>query len=65
MSIPSPQPPFVFLETSGADEYELCLYVAGDSPRSKTARRNLDAICQQYLRGRHTVTVVDLQHHPE
>ena len=54
------------LEVSGpAAEYELCLYVAGDSPRSTNARRNLDAICQQYLLGRHTLTVVDLQQHPE
>jgi len=45
--------------------YELHLYVAGAAPRSQTARRNLEAICQQYLAGRYTLTVVDLHQQPE
>lgn len=43
----------------------MCLYVAGESPRSNNARRNLDAICQQYLPSRHTLTVVDLHQQPQ
>ena len=65
MSFSSPQPPFFFPETAGAPAYEVCLYVAGDSPRSRSALRNLEAICQQHLLGRYTLTVVDLHQHPE
>ena len=44
---------------SAQAEYELHLYIKGGSPRSQDAQRNLNAICQQYLSGRHTLTVVD------
>lgn len=59
-SLPLPEP-----ATAGQPEYELHLYVTGTSARSQAPRRHLDAICQQYLVGRHTLTVVDLQQQPE
>jgi circadian clock protein KaiB len=34
-------------------------------PRSRNARRNLEALCEHYLPGQHTITVVELQRHPE
>jgi circadian clock protein KaiB len=52
-------------DAAGQPVYDLYLYVAGAAPRSQTARRNLEAICQQHLAGRHTLTVVDLHHQPE
>jgi len=45
--------------------YELHLYVVGVAPRSENARRNLESICQQYLAGRYTLTIVDLHQQPE
>ncbi|UOG77666.1 circadian clock protein KaiB (plasmid) [Hymenobacter tibetensis] len=69
--LPSPpQPPLFSVDAAGSEqpelpEYELQLYVAGTAGRSATARRHLEAICHQYLRGRYTLTIVDLHHHPE
>ena len=63
MACPSLQSPFILAATTGP-EYELVLYVAGDSPGAATARRNLAALCQQYLPGRYSLEVVDLQQHP-
>lgn len=44
----------------GAGEYALCLYVAGSTPQSTRAIKNLKAICEAHLRDRYTLTVVDL-----
>ncbi|WP_375435009.1 circadian clock KaiB family protein [uncultured Hymenobacter sp.] len=46
-------------------EYELQLFIAGASLRSDAALRNVQAICAQHLSGRHSLTVIDLQKHPE
>jgi circadian clock protein KaiB len=40
--------------------YVLCLYVAGSTPQSGRAIKNLKAICDAYLKGRYLLTVVDL-----
>ncbi|MGI4884120.1 MAG: circadian clock KaiB family protein [Janthinobacterium lividum] len=45
-------------------EYELELFVAGDSPHGALALRNLQALCAQHLAGRYTLTVVDLHQDP-
>jgi circadian clock protein KaiB len=44
----------------GAGEYVLWLYVAGSTLQSTRAIKNLKAICENYLLGRYTLTVVDL-----
>jgi circadian clock protein KaiB len=43
-----------------APEWNLSLYVAGLSPRSRRAFRNLQRICKQYLAGRYHIKVIDL-----
>lgn len=43
----------------------LRLYVAGGTPRSLRATKQLRAICAEYLEGRHDLTVVDLHDMPE
>lgn len=43
----------------------LRLYVAGNTPQSSRAIRNLKAICETNLRGRYVLTVVDLYAQPE
>jgi circadian clock protein KaiB len=41
-------------------EYVLCLYVAGSTPQSSRAIKNLKTICEEHLKGRYALTVVDL-----
>jgi circadian clock protein KaiB len=43
----------------------LRLYVAGSTPQSTRAIRNLRAICEANLQGRYVLTVVDLYAQPE
>ncbi|UPL47747.1 circadian clock KaiB family protein [Hymenobacter sublimis] len=46
-------------------EYELHLFVVGSTAKSLRALANIQRICAQYLSGRHTLDVVDLNEHPE
>jgi len=45
--------------------WELRLYVAGETEKSKTALANLQAICDEHLPGRYQVEVVDLLKNPQ
>ncbi len=40
--------------------YSLRLYVAGQTPKSVTALRNLKRICEEYLAGAYTIEIIDL-----
>jgi circadian clock protein KaiB len=44
--------------------WQLCLYVAGQSPKSLRAFANLKALCEQHLRGRYEIEIIDLVDHP-
>jgi len=44
-------------------DYELKLYVAGQTPKSRTAIHNLKRLCETHLAGRYTIEVV--RHLPE
>ena len=46
-------------------EYDLRLYVAGQSPRAIAALANLRKICDEHLEGRYRVEVIDLLEHPQ
>jgi circadian clock protein KaiB len=46
-------------------EYQLRLYVAGQSARSLLALANLKKFCKQYLDGRYEVEVIDLLEKPQ
>ena len=51
----------------GSDEpgrWNLRLYVAGQTPRSLTAFKNLKDICEEYLKGQYHIEVVDLMENP-
>src|SRR5918911_2214758 len=50
----------------GADEaqWNLRLYVAGQTPRSLTAFKNLKQICEEYLKGEYHIEVIDLMENP-
>jgi circadian clock protein KaiB len=57
----SAEPP----EDVASDVWNLRLYVAGDSPKSKTALQNLQRLCDKYLEGKYRIEVVDLKLRPE
>ena len=44
--------------------YVLHLYVAGLSPRSQQAIRNLKRICDEHLRGRYRLVIKDIYRNP-
>lgn len=45
--------------------YELRLYVAGQTPKSVTAFSNLKKYCEEYLKGRYKIEVIDLLKNPQ
>lgn len=45
--------------------YALRLYVAGQTPKSLAAIRNLTLICESHLAGRYTIEIVDLRVNPQ
>jgi circadian clock protein KaiB len=51
--------------TDTVPEWQLRLYVAGGTPRSTTALRNLRVLCETHLAGRYTIEVVDLLVNPQ
>jgi circadian clock protein KaiB len=44
--------------------WNLRLYVAGQTPRSLTAFKNLKGICEEYLKGKYYIEVIDLMENP-
>ena len=53
------------LGTDPNAQYALRLYVAGQTPKSLAAIRNLTALCESHLAGRYTIEVIDLRVHPQ
>jgi circadian clock protein KaiB len=45
--------------------WELRLYVAGNTPKSVTALKNLKRYCETHLAGQYTIEVIDLLVHPQ
>lgn len=50
---------------SEAEEYNLRLYVAGQTPKSLAAIANLRSICEKHLAGRYSIDVIDLLVSPQ
>jgi len=46
------------------ESWHLRLYVAGQTPKSIAAFANLKKICDEHLKGRYTIEVVDLLENP-
>lgn len=44
--------------------WKLRLYVAGQTPKSIRAFDNLKVLCEQHLKGRYQIEVIDLLEHP-
>ncbi|UOQ99030.1 circadian clock protein KaiB [Hymenobacter sp. 5317J-9] len=47
------------------ETWELRLYVAGQTPKSVTAVANLRKYCEQHLKGRYKLEVIDLLVNPQ
>lgn len=51
-------------QNTAEGHWNLRLYVAGQTPRSITAFKNLKDICEEYLKGKYQIEVVDLMENP-
>jgi circadian clock protein KaiB len=61
---PTPEP----LETARPQDpeiWDLRLYVAGKTAKSVAAFENLERLCEEHLRGKYKIEVVDLLVHPQ
>ena len=47
------------------ERYVLRLYVTGMTPRSTAALTTIKELCEQHLKGRYELEVVDIYQHPE
>ena len=48
------------LEQKKTEYYVLRLYIAGNNPRSRMAVENVKKICEESLRGRYTLEIIDI-----
>lgn len=48
-----------------AETWELRLYVAGNTPKSIQTFKNLKAICEEHLKGKYRIEVIDLLDNPK
>ena len=51
--------------SSEVEVWILKLYVAGQSPKSVTAFRNLKKICEEHLEGKYQIKIIDLLENPQ
>ena len=51
--------------TDSEEHYLLRLYVTGMTPRSTEAFASIKAICEERLRGRYELEVIDIYQHPQ
>ena len=49
----------------GEDKWELRLYVAGKTTKSVAAIKNLNKLCEEYLKGKYVIEVIDLLVQPQ
>lgn len=47
------------------ETWELRLYVAGQTPKSVAALANLRRYCEEHLKGRYKLEIIDLQTNPQ
>lgn len=52
------------LKASLARHYRLRLYVTGVTPRSRRAIENIKELCEEYLKGRYELSIVDIYQQP-
>lgn len=47
------------------ERWDLRIYVAGKTPKMQSAVENLKKVCEEYLEGRYSIEVIDLQEQPQ
>lgn len=47
------------------ETWHLRLYVAGQTPKSVTALKNLKLYCEEHLKGKYEIEIVDLLENPQ
>ncbi len=52
-------------QPESAEHWNLRLYIAGGTPRSVAALKNLQKICDEYLPGKYNIEVIDLLKNPK
>ncbi len=52
------------LRRSKDEKYILKLYITGMTPRSTRAIENLRSVCDEYLKGRYELEIIDIYQHP-
>lgn len=52
-------------EKPASEVWDLKLYVAGQSPKSLTAFANLKKLCEEHLKGKYRIEVIDLLKNPQ
>lgn len=50
---------------TGAEAYVLRLFITGASPNSIRAVENTKAICEQHLKGRYELEIIDIHQQPQ
>ncbi len=53
------------IQESGTERYVLRLYVTGLTPKSTNAIQNIKKICEENLKGRYELEVIDVYQQPE
>ena len=48
-----------------AAEWQLYLYIAGQTPKSVTALSNIKKYAEEYLKGKYTIEIIDLLEDPK
>lgn len=46
-------------------KYELRLYIAGETPKSLLALKNLRKYCEEHVKGQYSIEVIDLIENPQ
>lgn len=51
--------------TTDEEKFELRLYIAGQTPKSILALKNLNKYCKEHLEGRYSIEIIDLIKNPQ
>jgi circadian clock protein KaiB len=51
--------------TRKTEQWELRLYIAGNTPKSTMALNNLKKYCEEHLKGQYKIEVIDLLQQPQ
>lgn len=57
--------PAVNMATTNNEKWELRLYVAGKTTKSVAALNNLNKLCEEHLKGKYIIEVIDLLVQPQ